>query len=184
MRNARTSIERASARHTAVYVAAGYHDGRTGLTKTDIQPIPYRGLSQAMNDLLAGQFDSMFDQVVSATPHIAAKSVKPIVVTIPKRSASQPDIPSAAESGWPQLEAVVWTGLFLPKGTPRPIVDRVNTALNLAMKDAGIAKKFADLGADLPAPGAERTPEALGKLVQTEVDKWVPVIKAAGVSMD
>src|SRR5207253_2866167 len=73
------------------------------LIKTPVQQIPYRGLSQAMNDLLAGQIDAIFDQVVSATPHIASKSVKPIVVTISKRSSTQPDIPSSTEAGLPDL---------------------------------------------------------------------------------
>jgi tripartite-type tricarboxylate transporter receptor subunit TctC len=152
-----------------------------GLTNTEVNLVPYRGLSQSVNDLLSGQLDFMFDQAVSAGPHIAAKSVKPIVVTIPKRSRAQPDVPSAAEAGWPKLETTAWTALFLPKGTPRPVVERVHAAMDQALNDPGVAKRMSELGADLPASGTERSAQALGSLVRSEVDKWVSVLKAASV---
>ena len=153
----------------------------SSLTGVEANLIPYRGLSQSVNDLLSGQLDFMFDQVVSATPHIAGKGVNPIVVTIPKRASSQPAIPSAVEAGWPKLETIAWTALFLPKGTPKPIVERVHTAMDQALNDATVIKRMADLGADLPTPGAERSSQRLGSLVRSEVDKWVSVLKAAGV---
>ncbi len=152
----------------------------TSLTKTQIQHVPYRGLSQSVNDLLSGQIDLMFDQVVSATPHILAGAVKPIAVTAPKRAAAIPDVPSSVEAGLPELQTIAWTALFFPKGTPQPIVERINSALDKAMRDESVAKRFAELGADLPAD-AERSPQALGKLVRDEIDKWVPLIQAAGV---
>jgi putative tricarboxylic transport membrane protein len=152
----------------------------TKLTKTQIQHVPYRGLSQSVNDLLSGQIDLMFDQVVSATPHILAGAVKPIAVTAPKRAATIPDVPSSVEAGLPELQTIAWTALFFPKGTPQPIVERINSALDKAMRDESVAKRLAELGADLPAD-AERTPQALGKLVRDEIDKWVPLIQAAGV---
>jgi tripartite-type tricarboxylate transporter receptor subunit TctC len=152
----------------------------TSLTKTQIQHVPYRGLSQSVNDLLSGQIDLMFDQVVSATPHILAGAVKPIAVTAPKRAAAIPDVPSSVEAGLPELQTIAWTALFFPKGTPHPIVERINSALDKAMRDESVAKRFAELGADLPAD-AERSPQALGKLVRDEIDKWVPLIQAAGV---
>ena len=151
----------------------------THLTKTEIQHVPYRGLSQAVNDLLSGQIDMMFDQVVSASPHILSGGVKPIVVTVPSRAAAIPKVPSSTEAGLPALETLAWTALFLPKATPKPIVERINTALDKAMRDETIAKRLTELGADLPAP-AQRTPQSLGKLVRTEIDKWVPLIQAAG----
>jgi tripartite-type tricarboxylate transporter receptor subunit TctC len=80
----------------------------------------------------------------------------------------------------PELETIAWTALFFPKGTPQPIVERVHAALDKAMRDETVAKRLAELGADLPAD-AERTPQALGKLVRGEIDKWVPLIQAAGV---
>ena len=152
----------------------------TSLTKTEIQHVPYRGLSQSVNDLLSGQIDLMFDQVVSATPHILAGAVKPIAVTAPKRAAAIPDVPSSTEAGLPELQTIAWTALFFPKATPQPIVEQVNSALDKAMRDESVAKRLAELGADLPAD-AERTPQALGKLVRSEIDKWVPLIQAARI---
>jgi tripartite-type tricarboxylate transporter receptor subunit TctC len=152
----------------------------TSLTKTQIQHVPYRGLSQSVNDLLSGQIDFMFDQVVSATPHILAGAVKPIAVTAPNRAAAIPDVPSSVEAGLPELQTIAWTALFFPKGTPQPIVERINSALDKAMRDESVAKRLSELGADLPAD-AERSPQALGKLVRDEIDKWVPLIQSAGV---
>jgi tripartite-type tricarboxylate transporter receptor subunit TctC len=151
----------------------------THLTKTEIQHVPYRGLSQAVNDLLSGQIDLMFDQVVSATPHILAGGVKPIAVAAPTRAAALPNVPTSIEAGLPELQTIAWTALFAPKGTPKAIVERVNAALDKAMRDDVIAKRLAALGADVPAP-SDRTPEVLGKLVRSEIDKWTPLIQAAG----
>ncbi len=154
------------------------------VTHTEVQHVPYRGLSQAMNDLLAGQIETMFDQVISSSPHILAGSVKPIVVTSPTRAKAIPDVPTTAEAGFPALQTLTWTGLFAPKGTPRPIIARLNAALDQAMKDPAVAKRLDELGADVPPPGEQRTPEALGKLVAAEVAKWVPLIRAAGVAAE
>jgi tripartite-type tricarboxylate transporter receptor subunit TctC len=155
----------------------------THLTGEEIQHVPYRGLSQAVNDLLAGQIDMMFDQVVSASPHIHANSVKPIVVTAPTRSAVIPAVPSAPEAGLPDMITNVWSALFFPKGTPQAVVEQVNRAVDLAMRDPAVAKRLADLGADLPAPD-QRTPKFLGDLVRSEIAKWVPLIQAAGAAAD
>jgi tripartite-type tricarboxylate transporter receptor subunit TctC len=152
----------------------------THLTRTEIEHVPYRGLSQSVNDLLSGQIDMMFDQVVSATPHILSGGVKPIAVTASTRAAAIPNVPSSTEAGLPELQTIAWTALFSPKAAPKPITARVNAALDRAMRDETVAKRWAELGADLPAE-AERKPQALGKLVRTEIDKWVPLIQAAGV---
>jgi tripartite-type tricarboxylate transporter receptor subunit TctC len=148
------------------------------LTKTKIQHVPYRGLSQSVNDLLSGQIDLMFDQVVSATPHILAGGVKPIAVTAPSRAAAIPAVPTSTEAGLPEFQTIAWTALFLPKATPKPIVERINAAVGQAMQDESVIKRLAQLGADLPPPG-ERTPQALGNLVRSEIDKWVPLIQAS-----
>jgi tripartite-type tricarboxylate transporter receptor subunit TctC len=151
-------------------------------THVDVQLVPYRGLSQAMNDLLAGQIETMFDQVISSSPHILAGGVKPIAVTGPIRAKAIPNVPTTIEAGLPELQTLTWTALFAPKGTPKPIIDKLNAALDLAMKDPAIAKRLDELGADVPPPGEERSPQALGKLVAAEVAKWVPLIRAAGVA--
>ena len=150
----------------------------THLTKTKIQHVPYRGLSQSVNDLLSGQIDLMFDQVVSATPHILAGGVKPIAVTAPNRAAAIPNVPTSTEAGLPEFQTIAWTALFFPKATPKPIVERINAAVDQAMRDESVIKRMAQLGADLPPPGG-RTPQALGNLVRSEIDKWVPLIQAS-----
>ena len=151
------------------------------LTGAGVTHVPYRGLSEASNDLLGGQIDLLFDQVVTATPHILNGSENAIVVTIPQRSPSIPNVPSATEAGLPRLQTVAWTALFMPKGTPAAIVNRINDAVQKAMQDPDVAKRLAQIGADVPPP-ERRTPQALGQLVRAEIDKWVPLIKAAGVT--
>lgn len=150
------------------------------LTGAGVVHVPYRGLSQAINDLLGGQIDLLFDQVVTATPHIVNDSENAIVVTIPQRAAAIPKVPSADEAGLPQLHTLAWSALFMPKGTPAAIVSRINGAVVKAMDNPEIEKRFAEIGADLPPPD-QRSPQALRQLVNTEVDKWVPLIKAAGI---
>ena len=154
------------------------------VTHTEVQHVPYRGLSQAMNDLLAGQIETMFDQVISSSPHILAGSVKPIVVTSPTRAKAIPEVPTSAEAGFPDLQTLTWTAMFAPKGTPKPIIERLNAALDLAMKDPTVARRLDELGADVPPPGEERSPQALRKLVADEVAKWVPLIRAANVAAE
>jgi tripartite-type tricarboxylate transporter receptor subunit TctC len=132
------------------------------------------------NHLPGGQIDMLFDQVVTATPHILDGSENAIVVTIPGRAPSIPNVPSANEAGLPQLQTVAWTALFMPKGTPPAIVDRINRAVQKALQDPDVAKRLAAIGADIPSPD-QRSPQALGHLVNAEIDKWVPLIQAAGV---
>jgi tripartite-type tricarboxylate transporter receptor subunit TctC len=156
----------------------------TSIAHVDLQLVPYRGLSQAMNDLLAGQIETMFDQVISSSPHILNGGVKPIAVTSPTRAKAIPNVPTTIEAGLPELQTLTWTALFAPKGTPKPIVDKLNAAVDQAMKDPAVAKRLDELGADLPAPGDARSPQALGKLVSAEVAKWTPLIRAAGVAAE
>ncbi len=150
------------------------------LTGADVVHVPYRGLSEASNDLLGGQIDTLFDQVVTATPHILNDSENAIVVTIPQRAPSIPNVPSANEAGEPDLQTVAWTALFMPKGTPASIIARINSAVQKALEDPVTSKRLAELGADIPPPEG-RSPQALGHLVKSEVDKWVPLIKSSGI---
>ncbi len=151
------------------------------LTGADVVHVPYRGLSEASNDLLGGQILSLFDQVVTATPHIVNGGENALAVTIRTRAASIPNVPSVNEAGLPQLQTVAWTALFMPKNTPRAIIERINAAVQKAMGDPALSKRLAQIGADIPPPD-QRSPEALGRLVAAEIDKWVPLIKAAGVT--
>ncbi|MFZ3312207.1 MAG: tripartite tricarboxylate transporter substrate-binding protein [Xanthobacteraceae bacterium] len=151
------------------------------LTGADLIHVPYRGLSEASNDLLGGQIDTLFDQVVTATPHIKADQENAIVVTIPQRAPAIPNVPSANEAGWPDLQTVAWSALFAPKGTPAPIIAKINADVQKAMQDPAIIKRLTDIGADLPIPD-QRSPQALGQLVNSEVNKWVPLIKSAGLT--
>ncbi len=153
------------------------------LANVSVQHVPYRGLSQVDNDLIAGQIDATFDQVVSAVPHITSGAVKAIAVTAPARAKALPDVPTTIEAGLPEMQTIAWTALFVPKGTPAPIIAKLNEVAQKAMTDEAIVKRMAQLGSDLPAP-AERTPQALGKLVSSEIAKWVPLIRAAGISGD
>jgi tripartite-type tricarboxylate transporter receptor subunit TctC len=150
------------------------------LTKADVQHVPYRGLSQAMNDLLAGQIDAIFDQVISASPHILGGAVKPIVVTAQSRAKAIPRVPTSVEAGLPDFQTLTWTALFAPKGTPQPIVERVHTAVDQAMQAPAVSKRLAEIGADLPPPGEPRSARALASLVSSELAKWVPLIRASG----
>src|SRR5690349_4181694 len=115
------------------------------LTGAGVVHVPYRGLSQAINDLLGGQIDLLFDQVVTATPHILNNSENPIAVTIPQRAAALPTVPSADEAGLPQLHTLAWSALFMPKRTPAPMVARINAAITKAMADPEIGKRFAEI---------------------------------------
>jgi tripartite-type tricarboxylate transporter receptor subunit TctC len=151
------------------------------LTQADVVHVPYRGLSEASNDLLGGQILSLFDQVVTATPHILNNGENALAVTIPTRAAAIPNVPSVNEAGLPELQTVAWTALFMPKKTPRAIVERINAAVQKAMGDPTIAARLAQIGADIPPPD-QRSPESLGRLVSAEIGKWVPLIKTAGVT--
>jgi tripartite-type tricarboxylate transporter receptor subunit TctC len=153
------------------------------LSGTDLRHVPYRGLSQVVNDLLGGQIDMMFDQLVTAAPQIRGGAVKPIVVAAKSRHRAIPEVPSAPEAGLPEFETLAWSALFAPKGTPKPVIDRLVAALNEAFEAPEIAKRMEELGNDVPPP-ERRTPQALGTLVAAEIDKWAPLIKAAGVTAE
>jgi len=151
------------------------------LIKAQVQHVPYRGLSQAVNDVLAGQIDGVFDQVVTAVPHIRSGGEKAIAVTALSRTAQLPDVPTSIEAGLPDLQTNAWTALFFPKGTSQTIIARTNAAVDRAMQIEAVSRQMQELGADLPPPD-RRTPQALADLVRTEVDKWVPMIRATGVA--
>lgn len=149
------------------------------LVGAPVQHVPFRGSGPAMAALLGKQLDYVCDQTVGIVPQLA--NLRTYVIATPSRSPAAPDVPTSAEAGLPAFQAVGWNAMFAPKGTPRVIVDRLNAAGRAALADAAVRQRLLDLGAVIP-DAAGQTPEALGAHVRAEVDKWVPVIRAAGVT--
>jgi tripartite-type tricarboxylate transporter receptor subunit TctC len=144
--------------------------------KIDPTGVPFNGTGPAMNALVAGQVDYMCDQIVNAVPQIKGGTIKAYAIATPERNPSLPDVPTTAEAGLPAYQAQAWNAIFAPKGTPAPIVAKLNAALVKALDDEGVRKRLLDLGSVIPkAP--ERTPESLRNLVRSEIAKWTPVLK-------
>ena len=150
------------------------------LTGTQVLFIPYRGAGPAMTDLISGQVDLLLVQGAVALPQVRAGTIKALANLSPQRSASMPDIPSAAESGVPGLYIAGWFGLFAPKGLPADIVRKLNVAMVQSLADPALQARFAGLGLDI-APREQQTPEGLDKFDRAEIAKWWPIIRAAGI---
>jgi tripartite-type tricarboxylate transporter receptor subunit TctC len=151
--------------------------------QTDLLTVPYKGTGPAMNDLLGGQVTFMCDQTTNTTSQIKSGKVKVYGVTSAKRVASLPDVPTLQEQGLKGFEVGIWHALYAPKGTPKPVVDKLVAALQDTLKDESVKKRFADLGATTYAPD-KATPAALQAHLKAEIDKWTPLIKKAGVYAD
>jgi tripartite-type tricarboxylate transporter receptor subunit TctC len=151
--------------------------------ESDVLTVPYKGTAPAMTDLLGGQVDFMCDQTTNTTSQIKGGKVKAYAVTSLTKVASLPSLPTMDESGLKGFSVGVWHGVWAPKGTAKPIVDKLNVALQSALKDAGVIAKFAELGT-VPEPVARQTPDALRKHLAAEINKWGPIIKKAGVYAD
>ena len=150
------------------------------LTDTKVLFIPYRGAGPAMTDLLSGQVDLLVAQGAVTLPQIRSGAIKAIVNMSPQRSGAIPDIPTSDESGVPGLYMSGWFGLFAPKGTPRAIIARLNDAMVEALADPKVRMRFAELGLDI-APRVQQTPAGLAAFHKAEIEKWWPIIKAAGI---
>ncbi|HEX2603094.1 MAG TPA: tripartite tricarboxylate transporter substrate binding protein BugD [Oxalicibacterium sp.] len=150
---------------------------------TELTTVPYKGTGPAMNDLLGGQVDFMCDQTTNTTSQIKAGKVKVYAVTTKTRVPSLPNVPTMNEAGVPGFEVAVWHGMYAPKGTPKPIVDALASALQTALKDPTVKQRFADLGTE-PVAQDRATPAALGAQLKSEIAKWGPMIKKAGVYAD
>jgi tripartite-type tricarboxylate transporter receptor subunit TctC len=151
--------------------------------ETDLTTVPYKGTAPAITDLIGGQVDILCDQTTNTTEQIKGGKVKALALTAPKRLESLKDLPTSAEAGLPGFELSIWHGMYAPKGTPKPVLDKLVAALQAGLKDAALQKRFADLGSTVVAPNLQ-TPEALGKHLKSEIDKWAPIIKKAGVYAD
>ena len=149
----------------------------------DLTTVPYKGTAPAMTDLIGGQVDLMCDQTTNTTQQIKAGTVKVYGVTSAQRIPSLKEVPTLAEQGMKGFEVVVWHGLYAPKGTPKPILDKLVAALQAAVQDATFKTRLADLGAE-PVPVSKANPESLRTHLQAEIKKWDPIIKKAGQYAD
>jgi tripartite-type tricarboxylate transporter receptor subunit TctC len=147
------------------------------------QLIPYRGGTPAIQDMLAGQINFMCTATGSFLPLVHAGQIKAYAVTAPKRIAAAPEIPTVDEAGLPSFYVGVWNALWVPAGTPKDIVAKLNDAVNAALSDPTFQQKMVELGLDMP-PDQERTPEGLAAKRDADDAKWWPIIKAAGLKAE
>jgi tripartite-type tricarboxylate transporter receptor subunit TctC len=152
-------------------------------TGTQLQFVPYRGAAPAMQDLLGGHIDLMLDTALNCLPQIDTGAIRAYAVSAPTRLNSAPEIPTVDEAGLPGFYAGVWNGIWVPKGTPREIIAKINRAVIEALDDPAVRRRLADLGMELP-PQNQLTPEALGTFQKAEADKWWPIIKAAHINSE
>jgi tripartite-type tricarboxylate transporter receptor subunit TctC len=162
---------------SATHVAGLFFQNFTG---TRLLLVPYRGAAQGMQDLLGGQLDLMMPQATLALPQARAGTLRAYAVMGRTRLAAGPDIPTVDEAGAPGLYLSTWSGLWVPKGTPKPIIARLSAAAMAALADPGVRERLGQLGQDIPPPD-QQTPQALGALQRAEIAKWWPIIKAAGI---
>lgn len=152
-------------------------------TNTKFQFVPYRGAAPAMQALVAGEIDLIIDDPTSALPQIRTGKIKAFAVTAKNRLTSAPDIPTVDEAGLPGFYFSRWHAMWAPKGTPKDIVVKLNSALTIALADAAVRSRFTDLGQEI-YPRDQQTPEALGSFHKAETEKWWPIIKAAGIKAE
>jgi tripartite-type tricarboxylate transporter receptor subunit TctC len=150
------------------------------MTATDIVHVPYKGGALAINDLIAGHVQVMWESLNSISPHARSGKVRPLAVSGERRSPGFPDLPTIAEAGVPGYEAGTWTGVIAPAGLPRPILDRLNAAVNAAIRSPMFVERFAQIG-DEPAGG---TPEDFAALIGKDSAKWAEVVKRSGAKID
>ena len=152
-------------------------------TGTRFQFIPYRGLAPALQDLLAGRTDLMFDLVADSLPQLRAGSIKAYAVTARRRLTAAPSIPTVDEVGLTGLYVSSWQALWAPKATPKIVIDKLNAAIVHALSDPAIRQRLVDLGQEIP-PREQQTPEALGIRQTAELETWRPIIKAADIKAE
>lgn len=161
-------------------VAGVYFQNQTG---TRFQYVPYRGSGPIMQDMMAGQIDFTFDQAANSLPQVRGGTIKAYAVTAKTRLAAAPEIPTVDEAGLPGFYISVWHGLWVPKGTPQEVVDRLDSAVKAALADDKVSARLKELGQDIPPPD-QQTPQGLGAMQKAEIEKWWPLIKAADIKVE
>ncbi len=146
----------------------------------DITHVPYKGSGPAVSDLMGGQVNMMFDNIPSAISHIRSGKLRALATTGPKRAATLPDLPTVAEAGVPGYESTAWFGLAMPAGTPKAIIDRMNAEGQKAAKAPDFIKRMTDLGYEIVGG----TPEQMAAMIQDEIRRWGPIVKASGAKVD
>lgn len=149
-------------------------------THTKLTPIYYKGGGPALNDVIAGHIDVYCDPATGPTPYIQSNTIKGYAITSKRRVATLPGVPTSAEAGVPAFDVTTWYGLYAPRGTPKPVVDRLVSALQTALKDPALVSRFAELSM-APVEPERATPEALEAFLKAEIGKWGRIIKAAGI---
>ena len=162
---------------TSIHLSGELFKQSTGV---EMPHVPYRGSGPAINDLIGGQVDIMFDNLPSSIEHAKAGSLRALAVTSAKRSPAMPDVPTLGESGLPGFEATSWFALFAPKGTPAEITTKLNQEVRKALDTPELQKRFADLGGELKP----MSPDELMAYVRSEHEKWAKVVKASGAKVD
>jgi tripartite-type tricarboxylate transporter receptor subunit TctC len=162
---------------TSIHMSAAMF---TQMTGTDILHVPYKGSGPAVTDLLAGQVHMMFDNIPSSLPHIKAGKLRALATTGARRDPALPDLPTIAEAGIAGYESGVWFGLMVPAATPREVVMKLNAAAVQATKAPEFIKRMTDLGYNI-IPG---TPEDMTRMIQAELKRWGPIVKASGAKVD
>jgi tripartite-type tricarboxylate transporter receptor subunit TctC len=162
------------------HIAGLYFEKVSGIK---LQYVPYRGTAPALTDLVAGQIDIIVDQTSNSISQVRAGAIRAYGVTADQRVASAPEIPTTDEAGLPGFHMTLWSGLWVPKGTPKEIVARLNAAAVDALNDPAARKQLESLGLQMP-PQDQLAPQALGDWQKAEIAKWWPIIKAADVKVD
>jgi tripartite-type tricarboxylate transporter receptor subunit TctC len=178
--NSATATQGTAGHGSASHISGVYFQNITGAR---FQFVPYRGAGPAMQDLVAGQVDLMIDQAANSLPQVRAGTIKAYAVTDKVRLAAAPDIPTVDEAGVPGLHISIWHALWMPKGTPKDIIAKLNAAVVEALADAGTRQRLAQLGQEIPPP-QEQSPQALFAHHKAEIDKWWPIIKAANIKAE
>jgi tripartite-type tricarboxylate transporter receptor subunit TctC len=162
------------------HIAGLYFENVTGIK---LQYVPYRGTAPAMNDLIAGQIDLIVDQTSNSIAQVRAGNIRAYAVTADKRLEQAPDVPTTDEAGLPGFHMTLWSGLWVPKDTPKDIVAKLNASAVDALNDPAVRGQLENLGLQMP-PADQLSPEALGSWQKAEIAKWWPMIKAANVKVE